>query len=108
MRKLVGSSEPLVDFEFELQNDDHLVACNRQGEIFTWAWKIGKLESAISVSKDKEKMVVTNFKLLNLYGKTNLAFAFICYKVTNEPIHWRVLDRSKQSYVKVPCDVRLG
>ncbi|KAI8125741.1 WD repeat-containing protein 75 [Lucilia cuprina] len=108
VRKLEGSSEPLIDFEFELKDDNILIACNNKGEIFSWEWKTGVLKNTLQIPSIDEKSMVTNFKLLNLYGKSNLSHAFVCFKVPNKNVQWRIFNRDQKSFINVPCDLRLG
>lgn len=105
MRKLEGATTPLVDYDFELENDDVVVACSQSGEILTWNWKTGELKSNIQM--DVNRNIVTNFKLLNLWGNSELPYAFMCMKEQQASVVWRIVDRTNGRFVPVPFDMRL-
>lgn len=109
VRKLVGSTTPLVDFELDLDDGNIVVACNKSGDILTWFWKTGQLKSTVRIADviNGKVMVVTNFKLLNMYGDSELSYAFVCVKITNEPILWRVVDRTTGNFIMVHSDLKL-
>lgn len=109
VRKLEGSSAHLIDFEFELQDENILVACNSEGDIFSWDWKTGTLKNTQRIPSvtNKKEYEVTNFKLLNIYGRSDLAHAFVCIKISKESIKWRVFSRENGSFIDVPCNLIL-
>lgn len=108
VRKLEGSEAKLIDFQFELKDDKMLIACNELGDILSWDWRTGELKDTLRISFPWEKaMVFTNFKLLNLYGKTELAHAFFCFKSTGHPIQWRIYNRSENTMFRPNCELKL-
>lgn len=110
VRNLEGATAPLIDFALELTNDDTVVACSKSGEILTWLWKTGQLKSTVNIQGFliSKTLIVTNFKLLNLYGTSQLSYAFVCMKIANETIQWCVIDRTTGKYVEVNCDLYLA
>ncbi|XP_065358033.1 WD repeat-containing protein 75 [Calliphora vicina] len=110
VRKLEGSTKPLIDFEFELNDDSTLVACNKAAEIFSWDWKTGVLKNTLAIHTPEEaaKRTVTSFKLISLYdNNSELSHAVICYRVLSKPIKFRLFNRGTQQYMIIPCTMKL-
>ncbi|XP_058986289.1 uncharacterized protein LOC131806328 [Musca domestica] len=108
VRKLEGASTTLVDYCYELDNEDIVVACSQSGEILTWEWKTGELKSNIQMNMNcSHGGAVTNFQILNLWGNSALPYAFVCLKVPKSNCVWRLLDRTCGKFVPVPMQMRL-
>uniref|UniRef100_A0A1I8Q2P4 WD repeat-containing protein 75 second beta-propeller domain-containing protein n=1 Tax=Stomoxys calcitrans TaxID=35570 RepID=A0A1I8Q2P4_STOCA len=106
VRKLVGATTPLADYDFELDNEDIVVACSQSGEILAWTWKTGELMGCVQM--DIGPGVVTNFKLLNLWGNSQLPYAFMCMKLPQTAINWRLVDRVEGRFIPIPFDLKLS
>ncbi|XP_075153172.1 WD repeat-containing protein l(2)05287 [Haematobia irritans] len=106
VRKLEGATTPLADYCFELDNEDVIVACSQSGEILSWSWQTGELKGTVKL--DVGRGLVTNFQILNLWGNSQLPYAFMCMKIAGAQINWRLVDRVEGRFVPIPCDLKLS
>lgn len=94
----------------ELRNEELVTACSESGELYIWAWKTGQLQSTIKIElMSREPLgILTNFQLLNWFGKSELSYGFICQKITNKDIKWHVIERTTGKRVFVKSALILG
>ncbi|XP_073826744.1 WD repeat-containing protein l(2)05287 isoform X2 [Musca autumnalis] len=107
VRKLEGATSTLADYGYELDNEDIIVACSQTGEILTWEWKTGELKSTVNVNLESLGGVVTNFQVLNLWGNSQLPYAFMCIKGQKNMVHWRLVDRADGKFIPAPMKLQL-
>lgn len=106
-RKLSGGNGNLVAMELELRDNEILVACTTNGEVIRWFWRSGRLQETLDLKLKKEQEVLS-FNLINLYGNSKTACAFVTTRTANEEqIKWCVMDTSIAESLNVPCKLKL-
>uniref|UniRef100_A0A1A9WZU9 WD repeat-containing protein 75 second beta-propeller domain-containing protein n=1 Tax=Glossina brevipalpis TaxID=37001 RepID=A0A1A9WZU9_9MUSC len=106
VHQLEGAKASLIGMQFELGNKDIITACSVEGEILSWVWHSGELKSSIKLLEKGDKF--TNYKLLNLYGQSELSYALICQmNDKTKQVDWKVVDRSTGARINTACDITL-
>lgn len=110
VRQLEGNGNPLIDMALELGNEELVSACTEAGELFIWSWKTGLLQSKIKIAvmTGERFGILTNYHLLNWFGKSQLCYGFICQKITNKEIKWHVIERSTGKRINIRSPLKLG
>ncbi|XP_011200508.2 WD repeat-containing protein 75 [Bactrocera dorsalis] len=107
VRKLADANCNLVSMELELRDSETLVACTSKGEVFRWFWRSGRLQEKLDLKLNTDQQVLS-FNLINLYGNSKTACAFITIRTAvEEKVQWRVVDTSSAKRLYVPCKLQL-
>ncbi|XP_004524794.1 WD repeat-containing protein 75 [Ceratitis capitata] len=104
-RKLTGASANIVSMELELHDNETLVACSSNGEVFRWIWRFGRQQQKLELNLHKAQEILT-FNLINLYANSNTACAFVTAG-NEQQVQWFVVDTSTGERLNVPCKLEL-
>ncbi|XP_011193769.1 WD repeat-containing protein 75 [Zeugodacus cucurbitae] len=106
-RKLSGGNGNLVSMELELRDSETLVACTTKGEVLRWFWQSGRLQETLDLKLNKDEQILS-FNLINLYGNSKTACAFVTFRTADEEqVKWFVVDTSSAERLNVPCKLKL-
>uniref|UniRef100_A0A1A9ZPX0 WD repeat-containing protein 75 second beta-propeller domain-containing protein n=1 Tax=Glossina pallidipes TaxID=7398 RepID=A0A1A9ZPX0_GLOPL len=108
VRLLEGAKDPLISIELDIANKDIIVACSAGGEILSWSWNTAELKSSVKLQEKKKENEITNFKLLNLFGKSELSYALVCVMDgKTKKVEWQVVDRTTGASISTDCNLKL-
>lgn len=108
VRLLEGAKDPLINIELDIGNKDIIVGCSAGGEILSWSWHTAELKSSVRLQEKKKENEITNFKQLNLYGKSELSYALVCaMDGKTKKVEWQVVDRTTGARISTDCDLKL-
>ncbi|XP_053961195.1 WD repeat-containing protein 75 [Anastrepha ludens] len=107
VRKLSGANANLVSMELELLDNETLVACTTNGEVLRWYWRTGRLQKTLRLKMYNNPTFLT-FNLINFYGNSKTACAFVTFRNENEDlVKWFVVDTTSGERLNVPCTLKL-
>ncbi|XP_067622808.1 uncharacterized protein l(2)05287 [Eurosta solidaginis] len=106
-RQLVGACSQLISMELELRDNETLVACTATGEVLRWFWRSGRLQHTLKLKLPQNSKVLT-FNLLNYYGNSKTACAFVTVRIKgDDQVKWFVVDTCNADRFNVPCKLKL-
>lgn len=105
-RQLTGATSKIISMEFELRDENVLVACTASGDILRWKWKTNNCVVSTVPMQLRDAKVLT-FNLINFYGNSETACAFVTVRIPRVSIQWFVMDSSSGNLVHVRSNLRL-
>lgn len=106
-RELTGATSKIISMQFELKDEEVLVACTAAGDIVRWKWKMSN--SVVStVPMELRGAKVSTFNLINFYGNSETACAFVTARLPRICIQWFVIDTTTGKCINVRSNLKLG
>lgn len=103
---LEGANDPIISLEFDLNDNDIIVACTEKGEVIRWKWSTGVLRRRIQIAL-KNVVIYHTFNLLNMILNGDKPCALVTVVKKGQPVQYFIVNSFSGKVIKVPLDLKL-
>ncbi|XP_055836973.1 WD repeat-containing protein 75 [Episyrphus balteatus] len=86
-----GTKDSLISLEYDLLDENILVACSKSGEVIRWKWVNGRVHSRLQLTFSEVAEYQT-FNLMNLHKKGESSYAFVTCTRPKYPVQWFIVN----------------
>lgn len=104
LKVLEGAKHDIIGFEYEIGNNNLIVACTESGEIIKWKWQSGAIENKVKLNLTYK---ILSFNLLNV-SANSLAFITFAKPELENKIHWMIVDINTGKNFYCPLKITLS